>query len=90
MLCGCWLFVEKIESCPSSTYFAYNPYSRSCIELVKRNMTWNEAKSYCKANKKFLATFPTVESALWLINQRKTAPGTTSEFIYITAKLNHK
>ena len=62
------------DVCPKD--YKFNPFSKTCVRLVGEKKTWEDAKSYCEADEEYLATFETVESANWLIHQRKSDAGT--------------
>ncbi|XP_067937190.1 uncharacterized protein [Watersipora subatra] len=60
----------KVVECEPD--YIRNPYSNRCVRLIQTTKAWNDAKNYCEAKGETLATFETLESAVWLINLRKT------------------
>ena len=66
------MFVAKI-ACPKE--YKLNPYSDTCIGLIQKTKTWEDAKNYCHSIGEYLVTFKTTDSAIWFIHQRQTDPG---------------
>ena len=62
-------FYPGLVSCPSD--YRRNPYSNTCIRLVKSAKNWYEAKSYCERYGEYFATFATILDATWLRIQQQ-------------------
>ena len=51
--------------------YVKNPYTKTCIRLVEKEVTWFEAKTDCESTREHLAVFETEEAAQWISNFAK-------------------
>ena len=68
-----FIFAERLQ-CPSSEY-TYNPYSNTCVRLIKSQKQWEDAQNYCAIRGEYLVTLETLESAFWFRFWVKVNPG---------------
>ena len=67
------MFLHAELKCP--TEYKLNPFSKTCVRLINKDKTWEDARKYCVAGGDYLATFETTDSANWFIHQRKSDSG---------------
>ena len=68
------LFILVVAKACSGAY-EYNPYSNTCLNLVRLKKSWSGAKKHCEDQGEYLVTLTTLESSYWLINMLKTHSG---------------
>ena len=66
-------FLERLQ-CLCSEY-AYNPYSNTCVRLIRSKEVWEDAQNYCVTRGESLVTLETLESAFWFRSLVKVDPG---------------
>lgn len=64
-----FFYISDLVRCSSG--YQRNPYSNTCIRIVRISKNWNDAKSYCENAGEKLATFDTIEDATWLRIQQQ-------------------
>ena len=79
-----YLYVLANVSCPAAYYL--NPYSKTCYKVVQLPKTWEDAKISCENEGGYLATFETLESAMWFDNLTQANPG---DYKYYNSPLGH-
>jgi len=66
------ILAPRVECRPG---YLYNPFSTTCVRIVNRKQTWNQAKQWCEAAGESMLVLEKVEEIFWFNNMRETHAG---------------
>ena len=73
MLTYIFTYLLLAANCPFK--YKRNPYSQTCVQFIKLERQWEDAKTYCKSHGEHMITFTDLNAIYWFLNERKTDPG---------------